>query len=65
MDDYLVRSMDSVAESGLANVPQVAQIGFAGSAHSYLQSAVELILVERLHSPVSYTHLTLPTNREV
>ena len=32
--------------------PAVTQSGFAG-------------LVESNHQPVSYTHLTLPTNREV
>ena len=32
---------------------------------SDLVSVIELVTIESLMEPVSYTHLTLPTNREV
>ena len=32
---------------------------------NYLESAAKLKATDAIHSPVSYTHLTLPTNREV
>ena len=36
----------------------VADGNLLGSAH-------ELVIVDTLNTPVSYTHLTLPTNKEV
>ena len=59
--------MKIVDLSHVMNVHTPGWVGYAGNKMYYAQNLQsQMIVAQRIETaPVSYTHLTLPTNREV